>query len=373
MSDRAVPPTPGTETGASGAAVPLQDITLLFLSSRLSLLLVGLLSTWLMASGLSVQHGNLIHHPPAPRALEIWSRWDAEWYLLIADLGYAGEAVQQQLAGLSVPYEPEAAAGFLPLYPLLIRLLAPLLSGVGAGVLISNLCLAGALWLLFALTAEEAGGGAKGRSAGLAACAALLVFPMSLFLSAVYAESLFLLLSLAVFALARRGRFAAAGAAGAAAALTRPFGVLLALPLLMEWRAARKTGGTSAHGWVWALPIPAALAGFALYCGSVFGQPAAFLARQSRWRGEMSGPWRAFTRWWESGPAAHGAHDSTLELLIALSFLACLPSMFRRLRPSLAVYAAMGALLPLCSTLWSFGRFALTLFPVFVLAGTAWA
>src|SRR5262245_36324430 len=97
--------------------VPLADIVFLFVASRLSLLLVGLLSTWLIGSGLSVQKGNLVYHEPVGRPLEIWSRWDSEWYLLIADHGYAGPEVTSRFTGLSVPYEPEAAAGFLPLYP----------------------------------------------------------------------------------------------------------------------------------------------------------------------------------------------------------------------------------------------------------------
>jgi len=364
---RANEPAPSPDT------VPIRDIAVLFFSSRLALLLVGLLSTWLMASGLSVQKGNLVQHQPAARPLEIWSRWDSEWYLLIAEEGYAGERVTSRFEGLNVAYEPEATAGFLPLYPMLIRMLSPLIGGVAAGVLISNVCLAGALVLLYRLVCFESGGGAAGRDAGLAACAALLVFPMSLFLSAVYAESLFLLLSLAVFELARRGRFAAAGAAGAGAALTRPFGVLLVVPLLLEWWAARRAGRASASGWIWALQVPMALCGFMVFCARAFGDPMAFVTRQTRWRGAMSGPWRGFVRWWDSGPAAHGAHNSTLEMIIAVCFVAMLPFIFRRLRAPLAVYAAIGVLLPLCSTVWSFGRFALTVFPAFALIGLAWA
>lgn len=364
---RAAEPEPAPER------VPLADIAILFVSSRAALLLVGLLSTWLMASGLTVQKGNLVFHPPSPLPLEIWARWDSEWYLLIAEKGYSGEEVRRQFEGLPVGYEPEATAGFLPAYPLLIRLLSPLLGGVGAGVLVSNLSLAGALVLLYRIARSEAGGGAAGREAGLASCAALLVFPMSLFLSAVYAESLYLLLSLAAFYLARRGRFAGAGLAGAAAALTRPSGVLLAVPLLLEWREARLKGRTGSFSCLWVLPIPAALGSFMLYCAGIFGDPMALYARQSRWRGAMSGPWRAFLRWWEAGPAAHGAHDSTLELLIAVSFVAMLPVMVRRMRASMWVYAALAGLLPLCSTVWSFGRLALGVFPLFVIIGVSWA
>jgi len=352
--------------------IPYAGIAALFLASRLSLLLVGVLSTWLIASGLSVQKGNLVFHAPAPRPLEIWARWDSEWYLLIAQEGYSGSEVRRHFENLSVNYEPEATAGFLPLYPMLLRLLSPLLGGVGAGVLISNVCLLVSLPLLFRLVHEA--GGDQGHSAGLAACAALLAYPMSLFFSAVYAESLFLLLSLAVFCFAQRGSFAAAGICGALAALTRPFGVLLVLPVAWEWWERRRSGRhPPVSALVWTSAIPAALAGFTLYCGRAFGDPMAFLNRQSRWRGEMSGPWRAFTRWWEAGPSAHGAHNSTLELGIALVLLSMLPAIFRRLRTSQALYAAACLLLPLCSSVWSYGRFAATVFPIYILIGLWWS
>jgi hypothetical protein len=314
------------------------------------------------------------------RPLEVWARWDSEWYLLIAAEGYAGPEVRRRFEGLAVPYEPEAPAGFLPLYPLLMRVLSPVLGGVGAGFLISNLSLWCVLVLLYQLAFVSSGGAHSGRAAGLAACAALLCHPMSLFLSAVYAESLFLLLSLASLLSARRGRFAAAAGAAALGAVTRPLGLLLAVPIALEWwdqrreaaddgRAARRPASLAL---LWTLAIPGALGTFMLYCWRVFGDPLAFAHRQSRWRGAVSGPWRAFVRWWEASPTAHGAHGSTLELSLAIVFVLMLPFMFRRLRRSLAVYAALAVLVPLCSTLWSFGRFSLTVFPAFVMIGLAW-
>jgi len=348
--------------------VPGADLALLFSASRLALVLTGVLSTYLLASGLAVQRGNLVYHRAESRALDIWARWDSEWYLLIAGQGYAA---QEHFADLGANYEPEATAGFLPLYPVLIRLAAPLLGPVGAGVAISNACLMAALLILYRLTRAQAGE-ESGHVAGIAACAALLVFPMSLFLSAVYSESLFLMLALIVFERSTKGRLAAAGTAGALAALTRPTGVLLALPIAIEWwTARRRDSGAPASGILWALAPPAGLACFLVYCGRVFGDPLALVRRQQRWRGSMSGPWRAFTRWWESGPAPHGAHDSTVELILALFVLAMLPFVYRRLRPSYSLWATAMVLLPLSSTLWSFGRFALTIFPVFMVLGIA--
>ncbi|MGD9252315.1 MAG: mannosyltransferase family protein [Holophagae bacterium] len=355
----------------------LRELACLFAASRGALFAVGFLSTYLMISGLTVQHGNLIAHDPAPRGLEMWARWDSEWFLLIASDGYD---VGDRLTAFGVPYERSAAAGFLPLYPLLIWTLSWLVGPVVAGILISNLCLLASIVLLERLVRLEFGGD-RGASVSLAACVALLLFPSSLFLSAVYSESLFLLLSLAVFYASVTGRFAAAGVCGGLAALTRPFGVLLIIPIIMEWwrrwRADRGEGddATSVAVWSvgWSALVPAGLAIFMLYCWRVFGDPLALLHRQSRWRGGLSGPWQAFVRWWEAGPVAHGSHGSTFELVMALFCLVVLVFMARRLRPVYTVYTAACMALALGSTLWSFSRLAVTLFPLFMVIGLWWA
>jgi len=353
---------------------PAARLACLFLASRLAMLSVGLLSTWLLPSGRAAQPGNLVFHDPEPRALEIWARWDSEWYLLIAAEGYE---VGNRLEGLGLPYDRSATAGFLPLYPALIRVLSPILGPVGAGFVISNLCLLLCLMLLERLVRIEVGG-AAGEQAGLVSCAALLLFPSSLFLSAVYAESLFLLLSIGVFVSARTGRFALAGILGGLATLTRPFGVLLIIPLLWElWSQRReddrKDPRPGIRDGLWVGLLPLALGGYMLFCRSVFGDGLALLHRQERWRGGLSGPWRAFVRWWEAGPTAHGAHGSTYELITALICLTMLVFMVRKLRPSYTLYCAACMAVALGSSLWSFSRLALTLFPFFMLIGVSWA
>jgi len=354
---------------------PLSRLACLFLASRLALLCVGLLSSWLLPSGRAVQSGNLVFHDPAPRVLEIWARWDSEWFLLIAAEGYR---VEDLINATGTIWEHWAVAGFLPLYPVLIRILAPLMGAVAAGVLISNICLFLSLVLLERLMRLEIGDH-SGEIAGLVACAALLVFPSSLFLSAVYSESLFLMLSLGVFLNARSGKFAAAGVIGGLATLTRPFGALLVIPIVVEWwvawrnRAAADAGRRPrAPELLWMGLIPAALGAYMLFCRSVFGDPLAFVHHKTRWRGAMSGPWRAFVRWWEAGPTAHGSHGSTFELVVAVICIVMLVFMARRLRSSYTLYAAAGVTVALGSTLWSFSRLALTLFPFFMFIGMKW-
>ncbi|HET8947085.1 MAG TPA: hypothetical protein VFQ07_08880, partial [Candidatus Polarisedimenticolia bacterium] len=88
-----------------------------------------------------------------------------------------------------------------------------------------------------------------------------------------------------------------------------------------------------------------------------------FVARQERWRGVTSGPWRAVVRYFD-GPQIHGAHHSTIDLVCATALVVSLVFAVRRLRLSDTLYAAAAILLPLSSTLWSFTRFASAIYPV---------
>ena len=102
-----------------------------------------------------------------------------------------------------------------------------------AGVLISLAAGSAAFVLLYRLTSLRLGEEAARRTVLF-----LAVAPTSLFFGAVYSESLFLLLAVATFLLAERGRFWEAGAAAGLALLTRSAGVAL-LPALvvLAWRA----------------------------------------------------------------------------------------------------------------------------------------
>ena len=59
--------------------------------------------------------------------------------------------------------------------------------------------------------------------------------------------------------------------------------------------------------------------------------------------------------------------------VVALLCLAMLVIMARKLRSSYTLYCAACMTVALGSTLWSFSRLALTLFPFFMLIGKSWA
>src|SRR5205807_8304264 len=121
-----------------------------------------------------------------------------------------------------------ASAAFPPLYPAALWLLGHVLGGqyVLAGIAISLAAALGSFVLLHRLAETRLGADGARR-----AVLYLAVFPMSLFLQAVYSESLFLLLALAAFVLAERGRHLEAGVAAGLAILTRAIGIAL-LPSL---------------------------------------------------------------------------------------------------------------------------------------------
>ena len=153
---------------------------------------------------------------------EIWVRADSGWFLSIAEHGY----------------QHNGGAVFYPLYPLAVGALGRVLGGyyVTAGIVVSLACCAGAFVLLYRLAFPR-----LGRDGARRAVLYLALFPMSLFLQAVYSESLYLLCCIGAFVLAERRSWLGAAAATGLAMLTRLAGVALLPPLLLlAWRSPER-------------------------------------------------------------------------------------------------------------------------------------
>ena len=143
----------------------------------------------------------------------LWNHWDVRHYLEIARDGYVATG------------DERLRLVFFPLYPLLMRLTAPLTGGnvYLAGTLLSLVCTAVASALLVDLCYMH--GGARTARLGLAY---FLLNPMSVFLGCVYTEALFICLTLVVVCLIRRGHPWLAALCGLCSALTRMPGVVVA-------------------------------------------------------------------------------------------------------------------------------------------------
>ena len=211
--------------------------------------------------GLTTPFGPVLDALVAPAA-----RWDATWFLSVAGGGYD--------AG------PRAA--FFPLYPLLARVAGvPLGSTLLGAMALSGACFLGALVVLHRLTELE-----LGPEAARWTVLALALSPMALFFSAVYSESLFLLVTAGAVLAARRERWAWAGTLGACAAATRSTGVLLVVAL--AWLAWTQRSGWRAFAWTAAVPLGLAAFVGGLALGGVDAR-APFHA-QDVWLRAFAGP-----------------------------------------------------------------------------------
>lgn len=224
-------------------------------------------------------HSKLLNTLLAPAG-----RWDSVWYLEIAAHGY---------------YKP-ATANFFPLYPMLVALFTPVFgNAMLAGLAISIGSMLLALMFLYRLTCLEIGEPAARMTVLLVA-----LFPASLFMSAVYPTSLFLLLSIGGVYAARHDRWAIAGLCGGLAAALRSNGIYVValLALIYLYGPRGRAPLTKAGAWwrprfrierdaAWLALAPAGLAAYLGYMLVAHGDALApFRAAHLYWSHSFGPP-----------------------------------------------------------------------------------
>lgn len=288
--------------------------------------------------------------------------WDAAYYRDIAAGGY--DAVSH--AGLR----------FFPFLPLLARALAWPIGGRVGPVILVLVNLAALLYAagLHHLVRDETGDeGLARRTIWLA-----LLAPPALCLVFGYAEAIFAMLAVVVFLAARHRRWWIATIGALLAALTRPTGILLVLPLLIEAVAAfrdaapeaRRVRTTIASGAAVLAPVVglAAFLGWSASAGHGFLTPLR-IQSSSNLRGGFVPPWTAL-----GGALADlrsgDSLGSGLHLLWAIVVLACVVAAWRRLPLAYGAWAVLSVVVALSApNLDSFERYAVATFPVLIGAG----
>ena len=276
--------------------------------------------------------------------LNVAARWDGDPYLTIAREGYSADNV--------------SLVAYFPLYPSLMRLGGALFGSddafLAAGVVISNLALFAALVYLARLVMLYHDAKTATRAA-----VDLLVFPTTVFLSAVYAESLFLVLATAAMYHARRRDWLLAGALAALAALTRPFGAVVALPIAIE--ALRRP--IAFRGLAATLLAPAAFFAWLAVLWLITGDSRALLTAQAQWGGRPGLSLQAFADLFD--PAVYSFPYFVIAFTVLIGALAVVS--WRVLRPSLAAYATAVFLVAISTgSLTSAPRYYLAVFPAFI-------
>lgn len=226
---------------------------------------VGLLALWLVPT-----HGHWM--PPVTRWLSLFARWDSAWYFRIAAFGY---------------FRP-AAFVFFPLYPLILEALHFLTGApyVLAGIAASWAADLAALVLLARLWRAQAGEELMQRALLL-----VLSFPSAFFLVAMYPESIYLLLSVGVYLLLRKGHWGWSALLVGLAAVERANGILLLLPFLAyAWDASRRhLDGAFWRRASWGILPVAMLIAYLAFSYVKVGNPLEFVLQQATWHRHFTG------------------------------------------------------------------------------------
>lgn len=233
-----------------------------FVGSRLLLLTAALVAELLIPRNAALTGGD---SAPILRSLTSWDGW---YFLGIARDGYHAQA-------LDGSYHDYA---FLPLYPVLVRLLSlpwPAFTGL-VSVLVSNVAFLVALDLLVRL-----GEPYLGRRRSSVAASWLAIYPFASAFGMAYSESLFLLLVVGAFLAAERDRRAWAGVLLGLACLTRFQGLPLVLPVWLI--LARRDGWRPRPSQLWLLLGPLAAGGFLVYVNVLTGSASGYLNAQTAW------------------------------------------------------------------------------------------
>jgi len=305
---------------------------------------------------------DLLYHNSVPAFMEIWTRWDSEWYTLLADHGYASFEYFKDFGGGR--YRPSDIAKFFPLYPWSIRAFN-LFTGnsVISGILISNLSAILFLFYFYNLALRLFDAEVSARSALL-----YIFYPTSFFLNAVYSEALFLAAITATFYYLERRQLLPALLASSLAMLCRPTG-LLAVPALVWLTWLRFTENKNRNAALMALT---AVVSFSVYLFAIwqsFGSLDVITGSQNYWRGETHYPLYAFVRFFSNPVAIHGQHNSIIDFSFAALHLLGLLFALRVLPAPYNLYSAICILFPLSSSLFSFSRLSRVNFPLFLFLG----
>jgi Gpi18-like mannosyltransferase len=332
----------------------------LLLNWRLCLFLVAVVGIWLLPLRSESNLTDFSQNPLAP--LLTWANFDGQQYLNLAETGYINGPIHFR--------------AYFPLYPTVVRwLMALSLSPYLAGMIVSHTAFAIAIWLLLKLVRLD-----LNPKASRWTIYALLAFPTAFYFGTTYTESFFLLLSVAAIWYARQKNWLLASIFAALASATRISGILVGLVVLLEYLEAFKYQWRkliSPQG-VWLLLIPTGLLGYMAYLQRHFGDALYFLQVQPLFGTPRIGEkiillHQVFYRY--TRMVIFIDHTSFtflvafLELFTALLFLWLIFQVWK-LRRSYFIYALASFILPtLSGTFSSVPRYALVIFPAFMILG----
>ncbi len=279
--------------------------------------------------------------------LQNLANWDGQHYIGIAEFGYS-EKFQY---------------AFFPLYPLVIRAV----TFFTKNYLISALLISFFSTFLGVLVLNKLISLEFSYQKARETIIYLLIFPTAFFFLTAYSDGFFFLLVSLTFYFKRKQNLLMASLVAALAALTRVLGVALIMSLLIQIYLKQ---GLNRKNWV-ILLSPLGIIIYSIYLYIKTSDPFYFIAAQSHWERALSLPSISF---WHSLNNISSSNLSTIDLNVLFNLLFAIFGVGMVLRsfrfvPSLySIFGLVYILIPLTtSSLESFPRFLLPVFPIFIL------
>lgn len=326
----------------------LLPIAVIFLASRIVLLVIGSIAASQLAPA---------SQPLDTSWLSLLCRFDCGWYMSLIQHGYSTAELPEQPGATNF--------SFYPLLPWAVRAIAPIFGGNSyvAAVTFANTCFfIGLIYVYRYARALD-----YGRTTGLIAVAMLCALPQSIVFSAVYTESLFLmLLAMAMFFL-REERFLAAGVAAALLSAARANGILFII-FAVVWII--RNYGLRAFVAPWRTPeifVPIVLAPlgvfvFWAFCYAVSGDAFAHPSTELYGWG-----WRFAAPWDNLPMMLHTKGRIAIAAILSIAvFLSSLVLLRQRRYEEFVLCAALILLMWCSEGNVSLFRYCLVLFPIWI-------
>lgn len=332
-----------------------------FVATRAGVLLVG----YLAVVTFGIVPGTERFRVSDSAVENLLARWDAQWYLTIAQLGYQWNGNVEQ----------EQNVVFFPAYPAAMRVVGPV---VGDQYLLAGLLLSLAAFLLALMYLYRLARQFVSVERARAAVWLVAAYPFAVYYSAPYTESFYLLGAVATFFHVSRAEYWRAAGWGVFLALCRPNGFFIALPVaLIVARQVWVEKRISAAAVAACMAPGVGVLAYTLFLYATFGDGLAWMKGQAAWGRVFVG----------IGPSVYALVFDRVDVIVAegwgyyvssnpydfiysctaLFVLASLWPCARRFGLAYAVFVAINILPPLLmGGMMSIGRMTSVLFPAFL-------
>lgn len=302
-----------------------------FVISRLCIFIIAQLSVMIILK-------DRFYGEPKKGLMELFFRWDSGWYFSIVHNGYH-----------FAPGE-ESPVAFSPLYPILIKIFSYVFRDVLlTGYIVSNVAFFFAAVYLYRIMLLET----KSSETAFCTIFLMLISPVSFFFSIFYTEGLFICLIILSLYYARNKNWLAASLFGFCATLTKILGVLIVVPIVLEYfdlefnnlKSIFKKLGHVRWDFLFILLVPMAIVAYMAYFHFAVGDALAFVHAQTAWNRKFV----SFIQTWMNIAGFEPFYRWVYRVAIIISAISIGYLAVRKMRLSYVVYAVVFALMVLSS------------------------